>query len=120
MANTIGDLIGEARTLLQDKVQLPVYRYSDDELMRTFNAAMNEVRTKRPDLFLGLGLRTPLTVYVVPGDLTTTFPFDMSVYNAVVYYLVGRTELREDTFADDSRAVGMMNKFNAQLLSLQS
>lgn len=119
MANTIGDLIMEARTLLQDKVALPVLRYSDDELMRTFNAAMSEVRTKRPDLFLGQ-LRTPLTVYVVPGDLNTTFPFDASIYNAVVYYLVGRTELREDTFAEDSRAVALMNKFLNQLLSLQS
>jgi hypothetical protein len=48
------------------------------------------------------------------------FPLDLSVWSAFVYYLVGRAELREDTWSDDGRATAMMNKAVSQLLSVQS
>jgi len=125
---TIGGLITEARALLQDTMQgnasspvqdEPMYRYSDVDMIAAFNGAMLETRAKRPDLFLRVGLRAPVPRYGV-ADLTTAFPLDSSVYEAFVYYLVGRMELREDTFAVDGRAVTMMNKFVSQLLAVQS
>lgn len=123
MARTIGSVVAEARTLLQDKVALVAsgsgYRYSDAELMEAFNGALAEMRAKRPDLFLELGLRVPLPVYD-STSFALPFPVDERYYNAVVYYVVGRTELREDTFSDDSRATVLMNKFASQLLSVQS
>lgn len=126
---TIGTALVEARTLLQDEVQnftsvqqgggLPIVRYSDAELLDAFNGAMAEARTKRPDLFLAIGLRTPLPYYTV-ADINLPFPLDLGTYNAFVYYVVGRTELREDTFAVDGRATVLMNKFVAQLLQASS
>jgi hypothetical protein len=95
-------------------------RYTDDEMFESINSMLAEVRTKRPDLFLPIGLRRPLAFYTAAHDMGTAFPLDTSCYSAFVYYLVGRAELREDTFSDDSRAVSMMNKALAQLLSLQS
>lgn len=118
-ARTIGTLVAEARTLLQDKVPLPAYRYSDDELMEAFNGAMSEARAKRPDLFLDLGLRTPLPIYT-SADFALPFPLDMTVYNAFMYYLVGRSEMRDDTFVDNSRATVFINKFVNQLLQVVS
>jgi hypothetical protein len=119
---TFGDLIGEARTVLQDKQPTSdnQLRYSDDELFEGINRFMVEVRTKRPDIFLPLGLRVPVPSYTAGNNMTTAFPLDMSVYTAFVYYLVGISELREDTFSDDSRAVAMLNKAVTQLLSVQS
>lgn len=125
MARTLGTLIAEARTMLQDKVPLndvggTGYRYSDDELFEALNGAFVEARAKRPDLFMDMGLRNALPSFNASTDQSIPFPLDIQYYNAFVYYVVGRTELREDTFSNDSRAVVLMNKFASQLLSVQS
>jgi hypothetical protein len=121
-ARTWGDVILEARTLVQDKLPTSgsALRYTDDEMFEGINGFLSEVRVKRPDLFLPLGLRRPLPRYSAAGDMTTPFPLDLSVYDAFVYYLVGRQELREDTWSNDGRAVTLMNKAVSQLLSIQS
>ncbi len=120
MAQTLGTLIAEARVLLQDVSPTSggVLRYSDDELMQCINAAMIETRAKRPDLFLPLGLRVPVPYYNAETDQAVAFPLDTSVYNAFVYYIVGRSEMREDTFADNSRAAVLMTKFQSELMAL--
>jgi hypothetical protein len=111
--------------MLQDKVPLndvggTGYRYSDDELFEALNGAFVEARAKRPDLFIEWGLRNPLPIFNATDDSTVDFPIDVQYYNAFLYYIVGRTELREDTFAQDSRAVVLLNKFVNQLLMVQS
>ena len=117
---TLGTLVAEARTLLQDKIVNGDgdYRYSDAELFENINGAFAETRTKRPDLFLALGLRTTFPMYDAAVDMNVPFPLDPSVYSAVLYYVVGRAELREDTFSQDSRAVSLMNKFVSSLLGI--
>ena len=91
-----------------------------DEMFEAINGMMAEVRTKRPDLFLPMGLRKPMPFYTSATDMNTPFPLDTSCYSAFVYYLVGRAEMREDTWSDDGRATAMMNKAVAQLLTIQS
>ena len=113
-------VVSQARTLLQDLVASPTYRYLDQDLVDNFNGGMSEARRIRPDLFLALGLRTPLPLYTLtdiaaPG---TPFPLDEQLFDAFVWYVVGRAELREDTFSDNSRAVTLMNKFTSQLLTV--
>lgn len=119
MPRTIGTLIAEARTLLQDKGALLPFRFTDAEVMEAFNGAMVEARFKRPDLFMEMGLRSPVPTYAA-SDFALPFPLDATVYPAFVYYVVGRCEMREDTFADDSRAVALMNKFTSMLLKPMS
>lgn len=116
---TVGDVLNEARTLLQDKAPDGELRYSDAELLEAFNGFMAEVRAKRPDLFLTLGLRNPVPRFLT-SQLTAAFPLDMIAYDAFVYYVVGRCEMREDTFTEDSRAVVMSNKAISQLLQVAS
>lgn len=120
MARTIGALFSEARTLLQDKDGVNGFRYSNDELMEAFNGAMMEARSKRPDLFIDMGLRAEVPFYDASLDLAAPFPLSSMVYPAFVYYVVGRCELREDTFSEDSRAVALMNKFVSQLTTVTS
>ena len=119
---TFGTLIGEARTMLQDKLPTngSALRYSDDEMFESINSMLAEVRTKRPDLWLPYGLRKPVPLYSSAADMSTDFPLDSSAWSAFVYDLVGKAEMREDTWADDGRAVAMMNKSVAQLLTIQS
>lgn len=118
---TIGGLLSEARTLLNDKVGTnPAYRNSTDELLEALNGAFAEARAKRPDLFLGtLGLRTTLPLYT-SDDLDEEWPLPDTVYPTFLNYVVGRTSLRDDTSANDSRAVVMMNRFVNQLLGVNS
>jgi hypothetical protein len=54
----------------------------------------------------------------MPGDATTAFPLDQIVYTPVLYYVVGRSEMREDTFADDKRAETLLQRFSAMLMGL--
>ena len=119
MARTIGSLLTEARVILQD-TESGAYRFPDAELFQAFNGALLEARTKRPDLFLGMGLRTAVPAYDATVDLTTAFPLDDVAYTPILYYIVGRTELRDSTYSDDSRAVSMMNKFVSQLTGVIS
>lgn len=123
---TFGSMVEEARTLLNDRLGTAggELRYSDDQLFEAINGAVAETRNKRPDIFIRVfgqrSLRTPIPYFTAAQDMDTPFPFDYSTYNAFVYYVVGRSELREDTFSDDNRAVTLMNKFASQLLSVQS
>ena len=128
-ARTIDQIVQQARTLLQDTQETAAasYRYSDQDLVDNFNGAMIEARRARPDLFLAYGLRTPLPLYTLtdlgnpaadPPVASTAFPLDEQFFMSCVYYVVGRAELREDTFSDNSRAVTLMNKFISQLLTV--
>lgn len=95
-------------------------RYSDADLIAAFNDALLQARAKRPDLFLDMGLRNAVPQYTMPTDSTVLFPLDPTVYPAFLYYVVGRSELREDTFTQDGRAVTLLNKFASQLLQVAS
>lgn len=118
---TFGTLIDEARALLQDKIATDgAFRYSDAEMFECINGFLHEIRAKRADLFLPMGLRNTLPVYDPAIDMATAFPLDQSVYSAVLYYTVGRSELREDTFSNDGRATVLMNKGLSQLLGVAS
>jgi hypothetical protein len=118
---TIAGCVLEARALLQDTDSTDGYRYSDQDMIDAFNDAMAETRSKRPDFFLDIGLRTPPTFYTTAHlNNVVPFPLDVQVYSAFVYYLTGRAELREDEYTEDGRAVAMMNKFVSQITKVVS
>lgn len=119
MALTIGGLLLEARGILNDVTPTNgTTRYSDTDLVNAFNDALMQARMKRPDLFLDMGLRNPVPQYAMPGDATTAFPLDSQVYPAFMYYICGRSELREDTFTDDKRAQMLLERFVGQLMGV--
>lgn len=117
MALTIGGLLTEARRVLNDD---DGDRYTDADLVAAFNDALLQARAKRPDVFLDMGLRNTVPQYSMPDDTSTAFPLDAGLYPAFLYYVIGRSELREDTFSNEGRAVVLMNKFASQLLQVVS
>jgi hypothetical protein len=124
MASTIAALLTEARAILQDVIPTGSpngTRYSNQDLLDAFNDALLQARAKRPDLFLDMGLRNAVPRYNT-DDLTalTAFPIDQMCYGAFLYYIVGRSELRDDTFADDKRSSLLLEKFIAQLMQVAS
>jgi hypothetical protein len=112
---TVSDYLLDARALLQD-TRVP-YRYSDDDLLRNLNVGLQNARKLRPDLFL------PQVDMVPPqytaSDLAKTIPIEYGFREPFVYFMVGRAQLRDQEDTQDARAAGLLNKFVAQLLSLQ-
>lgn len=114
--DTIGQYLEEARRLLQDEV-VP-YRYPDDDIVDALNIGLMEARRVRADLFLPL-FDIP---WVNPGggtiDTATKITFDPMYRSSLVYYVVGRMQLRDDEPTVDQRAAGLIQKFTAQLLTV--
>jgi hypothetical protein len=118
---TVGALLAEAREVLNDTLPISgAPRFTDSNLVNILNEALLEVRAKRPDAFLTYGLRLALPKYQMPADVDQVFPIEDQFYSPLLFYLVGRAELIEDTFADNGRAVTLMNKFVSQLLRTAS
>lgn len=111
MARTVGQVVDAARVLVQDVAQ--PYRYDTRTLAGYVSEAMAEARRARPDLFLGT-LRSPLPIYT-EADVLVAIPLPDSYFSQVVNYVVGRTDLREDAFAQDGRAITLIQAFGVSL-----
>jgi hypothetical protein len=117
-SRTVGQLITEARQLLNDEVPINngVPRFPDGDLVAALNEGVLQIRAKRPDAFLRYGLRKTVPIYAYPRDQDLVFSFDDQFYSPLLFYVVGRSELTEDTFSEDGRAVALMSKFTSMLL----
>jgi hypothetical protein len=116
---TVGQYLEESRRLLQD--EYTPYRYPQDDLIDALNIGLLEARRLRADLFL--------PSFVIPwfdptlvgtSDLAVKVPIDPMYRQSLVYYMVGRAQLRDDEATVDARAASLMTKFTAQLLTVSS
>jgi hypothetical protein len=108
---TVQKYITAARVLLQDTVSSP-YRYSDDELLAALSGAFPEAKKLRPDLFI---VTTIQDFTVVDG---TTVVFDPMYRQALVYYMVGMMQLRDDEEVQDQRAAAFLSLFSSKLTTV--
>lgn len=113
---TVQDYLTQARVLLMDKIE--PYRYETPELIEALNMAIVEARRLRPDLFTTY-FRSDLPDYG-PTDLNEEVPVDPMYRKSFLYYIVGHAQLRDEENTQDSRASALLNKFVAQLTSLQA
>jgi hypothetical protein len=133
VTKTIDDAVLEVRQVLNDQV-FP-YRYSDSWIIQVLNTALREVYRLRPDAYIGnftagvLG-SNPVNTYSktdlqsydgaanpLPPVPATPFPLDDRLfYGPVVFYVIGRIEINDDEFADNNRAMTLMQAFRAQLI----
>lgn len=126
VTKTIDDLVAEARTLLNDST-VP-YRFSNEILLRSFNTALREIYRYRPDAYVGNFTSGALSRNLVntydETDLgtiptLTAFPLDDRMfYSPVLYYTVGLTELSDDEFTDDNRAMTLLTAFRTTLVGV--
>lgn len=116
MLDTVGDYIVECRRLLQDEVASP-YRYPTADLVAALNLALLEVRRVRPDLLMPT---FEVAYFVDPDDTDTPVNFEPMYRTALVYYIVGRIQLRDDEQTQDARAGSLLTKFLGQLLTVQA
>ena len=121
MAFTVEDLINQARDIVQDTGMEFDYedpdRHTDTKMIRFLNTALADAYRLRPDLFFpGVFDRSTLPVYTVT-DITnqTPFPVDVTYFSAFVDYVAGYIGLADDEFAQDGRAVALLNRFVQKL-----
>jgi hypothetical protein len=117
---TVGQYLEESRRLLQD--QYEPFRYPQGDLIDALNIGLLEARRLRADLFL--------PSFVIPWfdptktspgtDLNTKVPIDPMYRSSLIYFMVGRAQLRDDEATVDARAASLMTKFTAQLLTVSS
>lgn len=112
--DTVQDYIDRARVLLLDTV-VP-YRYADADLVENLNMGILEARKLRPDLLSGY-FQTSLPDFST-ANMNATVDFDPQYRVALVYYICGQAQLRDDENVQDSRAALFLNKFTGQLLSI--
>lgn len=109
---TVTQYVSAARTLLSD-TSTP-YRYSDADLVLALSLAMLEARKVRPDLFLDRFDDIPS----FETNDATEVEMDEQYRTAVLYYIVGHAQLRDDEDTQDARAGALLAKFTSQMLSL--
>jgi hypothetical protein len=117
--DTVGQYVKESRRLLQDE-DVP-YRYPDGDFIDALNFALLEARRLRADLLL--------PAFVIPWfdpgktttpDLAVLVPFEPMYRPALVFYICGRIQVRDEEPTTDSRASAFMTKFTAQMLSIEA
>lgn len=124
--DTVQDYTKEVRRILQDTVA--PYRYTDDNMLSAINLGLLEARRLRPDLFMNATymqtnassspLRSSVPSFNAVG--TTAVPMDPQYRVALVYYMCGQVQIMDEETTQDARATVFLNKFVAQMLSLQS
>lgn len=112
--DTVADYIADARVLLQDTVE--PYRYSSAELVENLNLGLLEIRRMRPDLMTGT-FRTSVPKYSSTST-STAVAIDVMYRVALLYYVCGHAQLRDDEATQDQRSLAFLNKFTAQMLTL--
>lgn len=114
--DTVQDYVDRARVLLLDEVA--PYRYPTDDLVAALNLGLLEVRRLRPELVRSY-FSTTIPEFS-SSDLSAAVPIDPQYRVAFVYYICGHAQMRDDEVNQDTRASAFLNKFVAQLLTIQA
>jgi len=113
---TVQDYVDQARVLLQDTYAAG-YRYATSDLVEALNIATMEGVRLRPDLFFKAMRDDSYPVYS-ESNLSKTVVFGSRYQFALLSFMVGMAQLRDNEDNQDSRAVTLLNKFVSQLISI--
>lgn len=114
---TVADYVAETRVLLQDTIS--PYRYSDAEIVSALNIGLQEAYRLRSDLFL-VDLDFTVEGFTSTSMGSQNVPMEMGYRQSLVYYMVGRIQLRDQEDTTDQRAGALLQKFVGQMLTLPS
>lgn len=115
--DTVNDYLVAARRLLLDEAE--PYRYPSADIVEALNFGLTEAVRLRPDLFFKT-LRTGVNPSYSAGALTATVTLDVRYRTALLHYIVGMVQLRDDEATQDQRSGALISKFVAQLMTTQA
>jgi hypothetical protein len=114
---TPATLLGMVRTLLQDTDITAEYRYSTPSLIENLNMGLLEMYRIRPDIFLANKFVVP--VFPVSDTIPDgSFIIEDQFVPALVYYVVGMTQMRDDEGTQDARGSNFLGKFTSMLVAM--
>lgn len=129
VAKSLDDLVSEVRLTISDiGVGGSNFRYTNAQIVQAFNTAIRELYRYRPDAFIGnfvqgiiVNNALPMNSYSDTADLgqnpPTPLPFDDRLfYGPVIFYVIGKIELGDDEFTDQSRAAQLLASFRQMLI----
>jgi hypothetical protein len=102
---TIATIISNARVILNDTDSV---RYTDSQLVTYANEAVKLAKRLRPDLFFG-SYSTALATLTSASES----PLDVVYDPALVDFIVGRAETRDDEYVVAGRATLFLQSFRA-------
>lgn len=133
VTKTLDDIQTEVREILNDTIT--PYRYADAWFVQVFNTAIRDLYRIRPDAYIGNFTQGVLSANAMntysttdlqvidgfanptPPSPATPLPFDDRLFTGpIVFYIIGRIELNDDEFADNNRAMTLLQAFRAQLV----
>lgn len=106
---TVGDVIAQARVILQD-TDVAQYRYDTASVFQAMNEAILESARLRPDFFRGGSIPQ-----YAPGNEAVALGYPQTYVPALVNFICGRVQIRDDEQTEDSRAAVFLNTFAAKL-----
>lgn len=121
-AYTWEDVILHSRELLSDS--LTPFRFSDLQITKTLNRGLQDIGRIRPDAFFTAYTTQELNIpeIIISGIPTGTqiiwtdaINIERQFFSALVNYVVAVTELTDDEFTIDGRAVALLNQFHTAL-----
>lgn len=104
MGYSIQQVLDHARIPLQDKAKV---RYPDADLLQYHNDALELAYKHRPDLFMGNWRALKLRFHTAEE----AFPLPALYRSYVADYIAGRAELVDDEYAENSRAMMLIQSF---------
>jgi hypothetical protein len=112
---TVIDYVNEARVLLQDTRDDTnsggtSYRYSDVELVSALNLGLANAHRLRRDLFLKYE-----TTPIYPVLSATDVDIDEGYRRAILFFMVGHAQLRDQEETTDARASAFLQSFTTQM-----
>ena len=109
---TVGDIITEARVLLQD---VDGERYTDTQMVQALNEGLLETRRLRPDMYRD---RLSTVPQYTTADFATLIVYEQMYTPALVNFVTGRIQMQDDEANSDGRAVVFINTFISKLTGL--
>ena len=107
---TFQSVIDDARVFLKDSDKV---RYTDANLLTYANDVVRECKRIRPDFFLG-SYSSVLSTFVL-GD---TVPIPIEYHQFLKDFIIGRAEMVDDEYANESRAVALLIRFKNGMTSV--
>lgn len=111
MSHTFQEIIDDVRVTLNDASGV---RYTDEQLMGYCNDGVSEMFRMRPDFRLGSGLSW--TAEDPDYVATDAIPLPHNVQKLLSYYVVFRSELRDDEYSEGTRAANLRSLWQRELI----
>lgn len=110
-SRTLAQVVEVVRGIVQDSAT--PFRYSTTSILTAISEAVAEARRIRPDLFVENLLDD--SPWYTESNLNDPLPLPTMYFPAVVNFVAGRTQLRDEQFSSDGRAVMLISSFGTAL-----